>query len=81
MNDVVIVALISLVGTLGGTFGGIITASKLTNYRIEQLEKKVEEHNKVVERTYKLEKEQEVEDEKIRVINHRISDLEKFHRP
>lgn len=81
MNDVVIVALISLVGTLGGTFGGIITASKLTNYRIEQLEKKVEEHNKVVERTYKLEKEQEVEDEKIRVINHRIEDLEKFHRP
>ena len=81
MNDVVIVALISLVGTLGGTFGGIITASKLTNYRIEQLEKKVEEHNKVVERTYKLEKEQEVEDEKIRVINHRISDLEKFHKP
>lgn len=81
MNDVVIVALISLVGTLGGTFGGIITASKLTNYRIEQLEKKVEEHNKVVERTYKLEKEQEVEDEKIRVINHRISDLEKYHKP
>ena len=81
MNDVVIVALISLVGTLGGTFGGIITATKLTNYRIEQLEKKVEEHNKVVERTYKLEKEQEVEDEKIRVINHRIEDLEKYHKP
>lgn len=81
MSDVVIVAIISLFGTLGGTFGGIITASKLTNYRIEQLEKKVEEHNKVVERTYKLEKEQEVEDEKIRVINHRISDLEKYHKP
>lgn len=81
MSDVVIVAIISLFGTLGGTFGGIITASKLTNYRIEQLEKKVEEHNKVVERTYKLEKEQEVEDEKIRVINHRISDLEKYHQP
>ena len=81
MSDVVIVAIISLLGTLGGTFGGIITASKLTNYRIEQLEKKVEEHNKVVERTYKLEKEQEVEDEKIRVINHRIEDLEKYHKP
>ena len=80
MTETVIVALISLLGSLAGTFGGIITGSKLTNYRIEQLEKKVEEHNKVVERTYKLEKEHEVEDEKIRVINHRIADLEKYHR-
>ena len=55
MNDVVIVAIISLIGTLGGTFGGILTASKLTNYRIEQLEKKVEKHNSVVERTFILE--------------------------
>ena len=55
MNDVVIVAIISLIGTLGGTFGGILTASKLTNYRIEQLEKKVEKHNSVVERTFVLE--------------------------
>ena len=80
MSETVIVALVSLLGSLAGTFGGIITGSKRTNYRIEQLEKKVEEHNKVVERTYKLEKEQEVEDEKIRVINHRIADLEKYHR-
>lgn len=55
MSDVVIVAVISLTGTLVGTFGGILTASKLTNYRIEQLEKKVEKHNSVVERTFKLE--------------------------
>ena len=55
MSEVVIVAIISLVGTLGGTFGGILTASKLTNYRIEQLEKQVEKHNSVVERTYVLE--------------------------
>lgn len=80
MSDVVIVAIISLVGTLGGTFGGIITSSKLTNYRIEQLEKKVEEHNNVVKRTYKLEEEQKVEEEKIKVINHRLEDLEKYHR-
>lgn len=45
----------SLLGTLAGTFGGILVSSRLTNYRIEQLEKKVAEHNKVVERTYKLE--------------------------
>ena len=42
MNETVIIALISFFGTLLGTFGGIITSSKLTNYRIEQLEKKVE---------------------------------------
>lgn len=80
MSDVVIVAIISLIGTLGGTFGGILTSSKLTNYRIEQLEKKVEEHNNVVKRTYKLEEEQKVEEEKIKVINHRLEDLEKYHK-
>lgn len=49
------VAAMSLIGTLGGTFGGILVANKLSNYRIEQLEKKVAEHNQIVERTYKLE--------------------------
>lgn len=49
------VAGMSLVGTLAGTFGGILVSNKLTNYRIEQLEKKVEKHNQVVERTFKLE--------------------------
>lgn len=67
MNDVVIVAIISLIGTLGGTFGGILTSSKLTNYRIEQLEKKVEKHNNVVERVYSLEKNEAVMEEEIKV--------------
>lgn len=49
------VAGMSLVGTLAGTFGGILVSNRLTNYRIEQLEKKVAEYNNVVERTYKLE--------------------------
>lgn len=80
MNDVVLVALISLIGTLGGTFGGIITSSKLTNYRIEQLEKKVEKHNNVVERVYILEKHEAVIDEEIKVANHRIDDLEDLHK-
>ena len=52
MSETIIVALLSLVGTILGTFGGILTANKLTNYRIEQLEKKVEKHNKVIERVY-----------------------------
>ena len=51
----VIVAGMSLIGTLVGTFTGVTVSANLTNYRIEQLEKKVAEHNKVVERTYKLE--------------------------
>lgn len=49
------VAGMSLIGTLAGTFGGILVSNKLTTYRIEQLEKKVAAHNSVVERTYRLE--------------------------
>ena len=65
MTEVIIVAILSLVGTLIGTFGGIITANKLTNYRIEQLEKKVEKHNQVVERVYILEKQEAVIEEEL----------------
>lgn len=81
MSETVLVALISLIGTLGGTFGGIITSSKLSNYRIEQLEAKVEKHNHLVERIYKIEEKQEVEKEKFKVINNRLKDLEEFHKP
>lgn len=66
MPDTVIVAIVSLVGTLAGSFGG----TQLIKYRIEQLEKKVEKHNSVMERTYLLE-------EKMKVANHRIEDLER----
>ena len=66
MPDTVVVAVLSLLGTLIGSFGG----TQLIKYRIEQLEKKVGKHNSVVERTYLLE-------EKIKVANHRIDDLER----
>jgi len=46
----IVVALIALAGTAIGSLGGILAASKLSNYRIEQLEKKVDKHNNVVER-------------------------------
>nr|DAJ70717.1 MAG TPA: hemolysin [Caudoviricetes sp.] len=72
----VITAALSLVGTLVGTLGGIALSSNLTNYRIEQLEKKVEKHNNLITRTYKLEQEFAVMDEKVKVANHRINDLE-----
>lgn len=55
MPDVVIVSLISLAGTLFGSIAGIMTANKLTTYRVEELEKKVDKFNNVVERTFKLE--------------------------
>lgn len=80
MQETVIVALLSLVGTLIGSFGGIITANKLVNYRLQELEKKVEKHNKVIERVYKLEQHEAVVDEEIKVANHRIEDLEEFHK-
>lgn len=80
MTDTIIVAILSLVGTLGGSLFGILAANKLTNYRIEQLEKKVEKHNSVIERVYKLEQADAVEEEEIKVINHRIHDLEQFHK-
>lgn len=57
MSETLIVAIISLIGTLVGTFAGIMTSTKLSNYRIEQLEKKVEKHNNVVERTALIEQE------------------------
>ena len=76
MDNTVVVALVSLVGTLAGTFGGIITGSRLTNYRIAELEKEVGKHNNLIERTYKLEQTAAVHDEKIAVANHRIDDLE-----
>ena len=80
MDTTVIIALISFFGTLLGTFGGIVTSNKLTTYRIEQLEKKVETHNNVIERVYELEKEKAVFEEELKVANHRIEDLEQYHK-
>lgn len=80
MNEGIIVAILSLFGTLVGSFSGIITANKLVNYRLQQLEKKVEKHNQVIERVYKLEKHEAVLDEEMRVANHRIDDLEDAHK-
>lgn len=77
MNTEIIVALIAAGGGLLGSLGGVIASSKLTTYRIQQLENKVEKHNTVIERTYKLEETEAVMQEQIRVANHRIADLEK----
>lgn len=65
MSDVVIVGILSLIGTLGGSLLGILAANKLTAYRIEQLEKKVEKHNNIIERVAILEKTDEAQWQRI----------------
>lgn len=77
MSDVIIVAILSLIGTTIGSVAGILAANRLTNYRIEQLEKKVDKHNSIIERVYSLEQKVGIDEEKIKVANHRIDDLEK----
>lgn len=81
MSEPVVIALIGVVGSLLGSLIGVIVSSKLTQYRLEQLEKKVDKHNNVVERMYALEKRVSINEEKIKVENHRIDDLECFHKP
>ncbi len=73
MDNTVIVALVSLAGTLIGTFAGILTSAKLTAYRIEQLEKRVAEHNNFARRL-------PVVEEQIKEIMERVQDLEEFHK-
>lgn len=73
MTETILMAIVSLFGTLAGTFGGIITAGKLTNYRLKQLEDTVREHNGYARRLPVLE-------EQMKVANHRIEDLEQYHK-
>ena len=55
MSNEIIIALLSFIGTLIGTIGGILTSSRLTTYRISELEKKVSKHNDLIDRMYKIE--------------------------
>ena len=57
----------------GGGFGGSFSGFKLTSYRVEQLEKKVDKHNNFASRM-------PVVEEQIKVINHRLTDLEDYHK-
>lgn len=76
MSETVIVAIISLTGTLFGTLGGIVASGKLTGYRIDRLEEQVKKHNNVIERMYKLEERTAVVEEQVKMANNRIDDLE-----
>lgn len=67
MNDTVIIAILSLIGTFFGSLSGVITSAKLTNFRLKQLENKVERHNNFAE--------------KIPLLELRIKEIEQNGRP
>ena len=70
----IIVAALGLLGTLSGSFLGVLASNKLVQFRLEQLERKVQAHNNLIERTYKLEGE-------MAECVHDIRDLKAFHVP
>lgn len=72
MNNEILVAILGFAGTLLGSLFGVLAAQKLTQYRLGQLEEKVNKHNNLVERTFKLEG-------RMDEAEHDIRDLKKFH--
>jgi type VI protein secretion system component VasK len=76
ISDAIVVAILSLIGTLAGSYFSNRKGQILIAYRLEQLESKVNKHNQVIERTYKLEELTAIQEEKLKVANHRIDDLE-----
>lgn len=74
MSDPIIVSLIGLAGSGIGSLIGVMASSKLTQYRIEQLELRVSAHNNLVERTYRLEG-------RVNEVEHDIHDLKGYHKP
>ena len=72
MTEAIIVAILGFAGTLLGSLFGVLAAQKLTQYRLAQLEEKVNKHNNLIERTFKLEG-------RMDEAEHDIKDLKKFH--
>lgn len=79
MSDAVIVGLLSLAGTVIASYLLYQKTVTLVSYRLEQLEKKVEKHNKVIERTYNLEAHSLVVDEEITQLENKVERLEHYH--
>ena len=73
----IIVAVISLAGTITGSYFANRKNAILISYRLEQLEQKVNKHNNLIERTYRLEEKCALQEEKLKVANHRLDDLER----
>lgn len=77
MSDAIIVAILSLVGTAIGSVVSVLTANRLTNYKIDELKKTVEKHNSLIDRTYKLERDVTLVTEKLDVLDRRVDELER----
>ena len=74
MTEAIIVAILGFAGTLVGSLLGVVAAQKLTQYRLSQLEDKVNRHNNLIERTFKLEG-------RMDEAEHDIRDLKSYHKP
>ena len=72
MSDTVLVALIGLAGSGIGAFAGVVASAKLTNFRLQQLEDKVNKHNNLIERTFRLEGRMDEAEHDIRDMKGRI---------
>jgi len=77
MSDAIIVAVLSLVGTAIGSVVSVLTANRLTNYKIDELKKTVEKHNSLIDRTYRLEERATLMDEKLENLDHRVEAIER----
>lgn len=80
MTEGIIIALIGFLGTIIGSAIGVIASSKLINYRLEQLEQKVNKHNNLIERTYELERKESIVEEHIENIESEIHELKGYHK-
>ena len=74
MSEAVLVAILGFAGTLAGSLLGVVAAQKLTQYRLAQLEEKVNRHNNLIERTFRLEGQ-------MAECQHDIKDLKAYHKP
>lgn len=74
MISQIVVALLGLIGTLSGSFLGVVAASRMTNFRLQQLEERVNKHNNLIERTYILEG-------RVQECQHDIRELKAYHKP
>ena len=77
MSDAIIVAILSLTGTAIGSVVSVLTANRLTNYKIDELKKTVEKHNSLIDRTYRLEESVTLVNEKLDTLDHRVEALER----
>ena len=80
METEIMIAVLSLIGTLFGSLAGILTANRLSNYRIGKLEEKVNKHNSLIERTFRIEQNIAILDNRQKGSEHRIEDLEEANK-